>query len=299
MMKLAMLFLLAPALWAQTHLKCIGDGITDDTQCWSTALATAAAHDGQLLCPRGIYKVGSLKVPSNVHISGPGRSDYTYPGRCELKASGSGPILILTGSRFVTIEHLTINGASLATAGIFDGGSVITQILGNYFVGFANGSAALRGGGTLYADIKDNTFSVDGYAMDYQNSYSSAPSLTYYGINVGEISGNKIYARNGVRLSGTLNFERNDIEIFLDSPALASVLPLLTAASMTAILIFGIQFSGLRVLSTTRTSRVPPLATRVAQSMTSMVTARTLRASSLATDIFLAGNIKAWLPRRR
>ena len=96
-------------------------------------------------------------------------------------------MLTMVATSFVTIENLYINGNLTSAAGILAQGTQSLQVRNNYFARFTNGNAAICSGGTLYTDLKDNTFdsSIAGYAIDFQNSYSNAPASTYYGINVG------------------------------------------------------------------------------------------------------------------
>lgn len=217
-------------LWSDLrNFGCVGNGTADDTTCWTNALADAQAKNGKLWCPRGRYKISStLNLASSTYISGPAQVDGGAPfaGRCEVVASTSAPMFQISGTRWVTIENLVINGGLLSSAGINMPGSVATRIYKNYFTAFASGAAAIKGGGNLYTYIVGNIMDggVAGYAMDFQNSYASIPANSYYGINVGTIAENLISAGEGAHLGGgIMTVENNDFETTLNSPATAAL----------------------------------------------------------------------------
>lgn len=58
----------------QSPYSCVGDGVTDDTSCFQTAINDAAAAGGYMVyAPAATYKVTGLSVPGGVTLEGDGR----------------------------------------------------------------------------------------------------------------------------------------------------------------------------------------------------------------------------------
>ena len=108
-----------------------GDGVTDDTVAFQTALAVLDGPGGQLYIPSGHYVINEqLDVPANTRVSGSARStsaDTGSPGTY-IDASGFSDVAnqnanptqgcvfkIPSGQSCVTIEHLKLEGAGPST----------------------------------------------------------------------------------------------------------------------------------------------------------------------------------------
>jgi hypothetical protein len=94
-----------------------GDGVTDDSLAFSSALKMLAGTGGTLVVPWGLYLVGELKVGSDTTLKGTG-----VPRPVLVKAPNAANILDLSGEvlagrrrevRNVTIESLILRGRSV------------------------------------------------------------------------------------------------------------------------------------------------------------------------------------------
>lgn len=126
----------------QAPYSCVGDGVTDDTSCFQTAINDGAAAGGYMVyAPAGTYKVTGLSVPGGVTLEGDGKEktiiystsnatildlvtgtgDYAFRGpkirNLQVKGSDSGASQIgikvddPTAFRDVVIENVVIRDA--------------------------------------------------------------------------------------------------------------------------------------------------------------------------------------------
>jgi hypothetical protein len=99
-----------------------GDGKTDDTHAIQTALDTVAQIGGlsqpvAICMPPGVYCSRRVQMRSNTALIGITAYDYSQPGGSQIKLiDGSASCLIdISGTRGVTIQGLSLNGAKLGT----------------------------------------------------------------------------------------------------------------------------------------------------------------------------------------
>ena len=204
----------------------VGDGVADDTSSIQAAI-NAANGITVVYFPPGTYKVTStLQCPSNIVLTS---NHDSILEDTTLLAAGSalgGTLLSLTwpgtsnAANYVKIQGLVLNGGGGATVLLAMNNNVVTIIRGCVFTNYIASGVGIRGGGCLYTTIDGNMFNnSNGYAIDMQNSYSTTPGNSYYGINVGWITRNLFYSTLFVRISGTINIENNDFEGQVDSNA--------------------------------------------------------------------------------
>lgn len=95
-----------------------GDGRTDNTSAFQTAISTIAGQGGGILyVPAGTYRINSIFLPAgNTPISIVGQGSSTILMRLNNLAVGQG--LIDVSGSFVTLSNLTIDGNVLVSAGL-------------------------------------------------------------------------------------------------------------------------------------------------------------------------------------
>jgi hypothetical protein len=97
-----------PPWFNVTHYGAVGDGATDDTAEIQEALDAAAAEDGTVYVPAGIYRVSSLSIDSGVRLYGAGM------GLSVIKANNTTVVLQnehpTTGDDNIEVRDLTFHG---------------------------------------------------------------------------------------------------------------------------------------------------------------------------------------------
>lgn len=141
----------------QAPYSCVGDGVTDDTTCFQTALDDAAAVGGYMVyAPASTYKVTGLDVAGGVTLEGDGTSQTI------IYSVTDAPIVNLvagTGSfafKAPTIRQLTIQGSSSGSSQI---GLNIDDPLYFYDATVNNVAVTLTGShGVYFGKIFSSTF---------------------------------------------------------------------------------------------------------------------------------------------
>jgi hypothetical protein len=199
-----------------------GNGSTDDTSAITALAATAAANNAQVFFPGGhTYVICGATVPASVRLFGPAITSWGVAGAAILKSKAGCATNMIAGTTYpisyVTIENLSFDGNNIAPVGVFIDTGISWTLQGNYFNNFPSTASHVKGGGALYLHYTHNTHSGNGYALNFQNSYSSNSGSTYYGCNACWIQENVFSAANGVRISGSVHVHNNDFELALAS----------------------------------------------------------------------------------
>ena len=106
-----------------------GDGKTDDTAAFVAALAAAAPQRGTVFVPDGIYRVGTIKLPTHTGLVGNASWGYREGGGSVLQLADPAAKCLIDITAAV---GATVNGLSL------DGGQLGTDVHGIYLGPFEN-----------------------------------------------------------------------------------------------------------------------------------------------------------------
>lgn len=204
-----------------------GDGTTDDATALQTALDAARTIGADVYLTTGkVYAIASsINVPTGTQLVGgsgryrPWTLESNKPGLKALSGIGSNPMLTLaegdddnTTRRSHGVRGIEIDGNSQASVGILAQNSVSSEVMGNTFLGFTAGGAAIKAGGALYLYVERNMIVAgDYYSFDAQDSYKGGVAH-YYGVNVGTFSFNIAGGHRGLRVEGTIDIVGNDFE---------------------------------------------------------------------------------------
>lgn len=203
-----------------------GNGISDDTAAITAAIRSAAAINAVLYFPPGTYLSCGITLSPSVKLYGPPAFGRTSAS-ARLKATKECATPMISGPKNlfdVTIENLHFDGNGTARVGVFIDAGISWNFVGNSFANFPLGAAHIKGGSVLYMTYEHNKHADHGYALDFQNNYSSVAAATYYGCNVCWIEKNIFNTDLGIRVGGgNLFINHNDFEPLLASPAVGVI----------------------------------------------------------------------------
>lgn len=206
-----------------------GNGIDDDLLKIQKAIDIVAQKGGgKVLFNNGVYSVSNtIELKEHVKlVSNSERQVYLPLSKPEIRALNSFPAkkaMINLGDgvdnrRGMQIIGLTINANLYAERGINFSDTIQNEIKDNLFLKLKTDGVALWGGGALYLNIENNSFSTGNwYALDAQLNYAYNTVGHYYGINVGNFSKNMVNCSYGIRHEGILEIYENDFEFTVNS----------------------------------------------------------------------------------
>jgi hypothetical protein len=197
------------------------DGVTNDTAAIVAAWKQAASVGADLVLPAGTARVCGLAIDSTMnYVKVHGLASQGTKTILEATNGCAATGLLYTtaaGSSNVELYDLTLNLNNLAIPALYAPQTITWTVHDVEFTGGATSPTPATywvAGGSLYTNAYQNVFhGGGGYAMDWQNAYAFNTLASYYGCNVCWIEKNEFYTNSGLRISGDIYFENNDIEL--------------------------------------------------------------------------------------